>query len=144
MKKVGTIQLRREKNRVALVVRSKNLAAGLVLKPGFKIRSLHFGTKLSGYNILKGQGYGWDGRDYIRAKKIKAGVWKMAVPVRGNDPRGKARRFVRGNCYIRTVHNEIYYFDLRKWKVDPLKAFVSDGHGGGILDIDLAAIPEKN
>ncbi|TAL19659.1 hypothetical protein EPN90_02630 [Patescibacteria group bacterium] len=140
MKKAGALQLRRKSGKVILTVFCKNLAAGLGVKPGFGLRTLHFGTKLRGYNIQKGQGYGWDGRDYIRAKRKGKNFWVMTIPIRDNDRRRSARRFIKGNCYIRTHHNEIYYFDLSKWVIDPSKANVSDRHGGRIIEIDF----EKN
>ncbi len=140
MAHVGTIKLRRKGGRVILTVLTRNLVSGLERRPGFGVRSVHFGTKLRGYDIRKGQGYGWDGHDYVRAKRTRGG-WQMAVPVRDNDPDGKKRRFVKGNCYIRTRHNEIIYLDLRKWACDPRSAIMSDSHGGRIIEIDLGRIP---
>jgi hypothetical protein len=139
MTHIGTVTLRRHGKRVLLTVRVRDMAAGLMSRPLFGIRSLHFGTKLRGQDILKGQGYGWDGTDHIRARQ-NGKAWSMTVPVRDNDPKVPARRFVRGNCYIRTIHNEIYYFDLRKWGADPRKAIVREGNGA-ILDIDFEKIP---
>ncbi len=139
MKYCGTINLKRIGNRVVLTVGASDLSKGLVLKPLFKIRSLHFGTKLKGMEIKKGEGYGWDGKDIVRAKKVGK-RWIMTVPVRDNDPKDRKRRFVRGNCYLRTIHNEIYYFDLRKWRVSPRKALSIEG-AGAILDMDFEDIP---
>ena len=143
MKKAGTIKLRREGKKISLTISSKDLITGLEMKPGFGIRSVHFGTKLRGYDIKKGQGYGWDGRDYIRAIK-KADQWQMIIPVRDNDPKNRSRRFVKGNVYIRTSHNEIIYFDLRKWKPNPKGAIKSDGHGGYILEMEIEEIHQSN
>ena len=142
MKKIGTIKLRRLQNKVILTVTAKQLVAGLVTKFGFGIRSVHFGTKLRGYDIKKGQGYGWDGRDRIRAIK-RGDQWKMTIPVRDNDSKNRSRRFIKGNVYIRTNHNEISYFDLRKWKSDPKGAIKSDGFGGYIIEMDLKDIPRS-
>lgn len=139
-KKAGVWQLRRQGSRVVLTIRTTNVVAGLGQKPQFGVRSVHFGTRLRGYNIKKGQGWGWDGRDYITAKRIRGG-WRMTVPIRNNDPKKPKRRFIRGNCYVRTHHNEIIYFDPRSWTSDPESAMRGDGHGGFIFESNLEDIP---
>jgi hypothetical protein len=135
-KSIGTIILRRDTRGVVLTLRSQKIESGLMLKSSFGIRSVHFGTRKRGYDISKGQGYGWDGRDYIRATR-HGSDWRMRVPVRDDDPERKDRRFVKGNAYIRTHHNEIIYLDLRKWRFDPGAA----GKRKGLIEIDIEDIP---
>jgi hypothetical protein len=140
MSYTGKIILERVGMRVRMTVASNDLAKGLVIAPLFKIRSLHFGTKLRGMDIKKGEGYGWDGHDMVRAKRTGR-VWTMYFPVRDNDHKNPKRLFIRGNCYIWTIHNEIYYFDLRKWRCEPAAALKREGKGM-TLDIDLDDIPK--
>jgi hypothetical protein len=135
----GKLILKRIGKLVRLTVESADLAKGLVTTPLFKVRSLHFGTKLRGMDIAKGEGYGWDGRDLIRAKRAGR-VWTMYLPIRDNDRKKSRRLFIRGNCYIRTIHNEIYYFDLAKWHCDPEPALKREKRGM-TLDVDLENVP---
>ncbi len=132
---IGTIKLWKKGKKILLKISSRNVNAGLMLPSQFGIRSMHFGTKLRGMDIRKGEGYGWDGYDHVRAKK-QGSNWVMPIPVRDNDPKEKGRLFIRGNCYIRSRHSEIHYFDLKKWEIEPSAAKKS-----GIIDIDLDMIP---
>ncbi len=137
-KEIGTIIVQKDARGVVLRLRTKNIAAGLVMHPLFGVRSVHFGTRLRGHDISKGQGYGWDGKDYIRARK-QGDDWVMRVPIRDNDAKRLERRFVKGNAYIRTKHHEIIYFDLRKWRFDPVRA----GRTKGLIEIDVQDIPPR-
>lgn len=72
-------------------------------------------------------------------KAVSTGPITFEVPVREEE----GREFVKFNCYVRTKHNEIIYFDLAKWESDPEEAIKDDGHGGLTVMIDLDKIPQE-
>ena len=134
------IDIQKRGDEILMIVRSKSLEEGLMLQPAFPIRSLHFGTRVGDQDISKCEGYGWDGIDHITAEKLSDTEWQLNISIRVNDPNNPDRRFIKGNCYIRTKHNEIYYFDLRKWEVNPSTALVTHSDNNLSLQIDVDAI----
>ena len=108
---------------------------GLVVDPTFAIRSIHWGAS--------GSSWGWDGHDLVSVSFDPVGMTLGPLPV-------TARGNIRGTLYIRTVHNELIYFDLYTWEVLPEGALMQveiaqrgTMHRSAMLEHSVHGLPEQ-
>jgi hypothetical protein len=121
----GRLHLYRSGTKGALIGEG-DPSRGLVIDPSYAVRTVHWGSAVGGW--------GWKGRDAVSARVEGARRFLLqGLPL---SPSGD----VRGTPYIRTVHDELIYFDLFMWTVSPEGAFQrteAAGHHSGILEYPL-------
>lgn len=134
VKPVGSLRLF-SKGRTAVVKGKGFLSHGTVIEPSYDIRSVHWGSRESGW--------GWDGKDHHTCNVYpRNGVSSFEI----RDIVPTSMGDIRGTPYIRTIHDELIYFDLYLWNIVPSRAFQkteNEGAYSGILEIPLKSLPKE-
>lgn len=131
-KSVGELWLWRDGETGVLEGRG-NVAQGLMIIPLYPVHTVHWGSAATGW--------GWDGKDAVTSG-VTSGPGPHSFTLRGLTP--SAMRDLRGTPYVRTVHDELIYFELDMWKVHPPEARQRTEAGGNyssILEFPLRALP---
>lgn len=127
---VGELRLFRS-GEVGVLAGRGEVAAGLMIRPLYPVRSVHWGSAATGW--------GWQGKDAVTAE-VTSNPAEFVLT--GLHPTMMGD--IRGTPYIRTVHDELIYFDLDMWEVDPPEARQRTEAGGNhssILELPLLALP---
>ncbi len=101
---------------------------GLTGETSYPIVSVHWGSLVTGW--------GWNGVDPI-SSPLAAGATGFLL----RGLKASSIGDVRGTPYVRTAHNELFYFDLYMWRVHPGASFhklEADGRHSGIIEYPLA------
>lgn len=130
-KPVGYIHLWKDGNK-AIIEGQGILQQGLVIEPSYPIRTIHWGSLVTGW--------GWDGKDAISTELLDNpnSFLLSGIPTSSIGD-------IRGTPYIRTVHNELIYFDLYMWDIHPRKAFQrteSSGQQSAIIEFPFEKLEQ--